>query len=213
MQRALLLFVCLVCLPSLSGCIIPYAYPKLDFTRALQLDAPPGDVRVFRVDVAQAKSGPPATFELEQLTEISVPSSGKVTPQIQASLPTGVYFFMGALNYDFGSRRTLALRVYRPGFELVEVKSMERTNQLAWAPAPDLAVQERALDTLFPLKRGDEFQAGERVTNRGSISPEHRAALLYGAAEYERLAATTDLHDECTNLLRKATQLRERAEE
>src|SRR4051812_25667117 len=118
MQRALLFAVCLVCLPSLSGCVIPYAYPKLDFTRALQLDTPPGDVHVLRVDVAQAKSGPPATYGWEQLTEIPVQASGKVTAQIKSSLPAGVYLFMGALNYDFGTSSTLALRAYRPGFEL-----------------------------------------------------------------------------------------------
>lgn len=197
----------------MSGCVIPYAYPKLDFTRALQLDMPPGDVRVFRVDVAQAKSGPPATYGWEQLTEISVRDSGRVASQIKSSLPHGVYLFMGALNYDFGTSRTLALRAYRPGFELVEVKSLERTDQLVWISAPDLTVQERTLDALFPLEEGAEFQIGKRVVHRGSISAAHRQALHFGAAEYERLAATTDVREQQSKLVDKAHRLRARAEE
>ena len=157
LDRHLLIAALVVCLPSLTGCVIPYAYPKLDFTRALQLDAPPGDVHVFRVDVAQAKSGIPACYGWEQLTEIPLRDSGRVPSQIKSSVPAGAYLFMGALNYDFGISSNLALRAYCPGFELVEVKSMELTNQLAWIPAPDLAAQVGALDALFPLRQGEKI--------------------------------------------------------
>lgn len=213
MQRVLLLAVCLACVPSLSGCVIPYAYPKLDFTRSLQLAASPTEVHVFRVDVAQAKSGSPAIYGWEQLTEVPVQDSGRVSPQIKSSLPHGVYLFMGALNYDFGTSSALVLRAYRPGFELLEVKSMERTDQLAWIPAAELAAQERALDALFPLAEGAEFQASKRVVHPGSISAAHREALHFGAAEYERLATSTDSQDDRAGLRKKAERLRERAEE
>jgi hypothetical protein len=51
---------------------------------------------------------------------------------------------------------------------------------MAWNPAPGLDAQERALDALLPPKRLEP----------GSTSAAHREALLFGAAEYERLEAT-----------------------
>jgi len=210
MHRAFLLFTaCVVCLPCVSGCVIPYAYPKLDFTQALQLDVPLEEVRVFRVDVAQSKGpAPAAIYARERLAEVPVAETGKVATQIKPSLPVGVYLLMGALNYDYRSSASLALRAYRPGFELVEIDSMEQVEQIVWIPAYDLAAQEWALDSLLPLEMDQD--AGSHVTQEvGTCSTAHREALLFGAAEYARLAMIAESHDEQTKLQEKAGKLRE----
>ena len=211
MHRAFLLVVCVVCLPCVGGCVIPYAYPKLDYTQALQLDAPVGEVRVFRVDSVQSKLDF-SRSERETLAEIPVSETGQVATQIKPSLPVGVYLFMGALNYDYRSSASLALRAYRPGFELVEIDSLEQVDHIAWTPAYDLAAQERALDSLLPLAMhgGAEPQVKLEV---GSSSPAHRAAILFGAAEYSRLATLADLPDAQTRLNEKARKLNEWAKE
>src|SRR5262249_58277190 len=54
MPRAMLRALWLFCLPCVGGCILPYcAYPRLDYTPSAKLDAPPGEVRAFRVDITR----------------------------------------------------------------------------------------------------------------------------------------------------------------
>lgn len=208
MQRALLIAAYLLYLPCASGCIIPYAFPKVDFTRALQLDAQT-DARFFRVDKTQVTLPYPA-FVKEQLSQIPVTKSGTVAAQFKPSFRNGIYLFMGVLNYDFGQGRHLALRAYRPGFELVEIESMEQFERIDWIPAEDLAAQEQALDSLVTIERYVDYM----IQAEGSSSAAHREALLFGAAEYERLADSLPEASEMqSRLYRKAAKLKARAEE
>jgi hypothetical protein len=48
---------------------------------------------------------------------------------------------------------------------------------------------------------------------RGSKSAAHRAALTFGAGEYDRLAGAAQLIEQRTRLAKKAATLRERAEQ
>ncbi|WP_254506560.1 hypothetical protein [Anatilimnocola floriformis] len=210
MPRFLLIAALLLGLPIISGCALPYAYPKVDFTRALQIAASPDEVHVFRVDIGQVTENSHINYySSERLTELTVGGDGQVATQIKPSLPVGVYLLMGALNHDFRVNRTLELRAYRPGFWLVKVESMEKVKEVVWTPALNVEAQERALDGLFSMP----YDAEQRCSrpSAGSTSADHRRALLYGASEYKRVAAIAELADEQARLLKKAESLKERA--
>jgi hypothetical protein len=206
MQRGFLLTACLLCLPCVGGCIFPYcAYPRLDYTPAVKLDTQPGEVRAFRVDITK----PTADLSVfvgpvyERLSELPVTNTDEVAAQLKPSVTYGFVVIGIALNYLTHTSHSVALRLYRPGFELVEITSWERAHRVAWKPAPDLDAQEKALDALLPLG----------LLEAGSKAPTHRDTLNFGAAEYERLAAIAASPDHRGRLAEKASKLRERAKE
>jgi len=95
------------------------------------------------------------------------------------------------------SSASVGLRLYRPGFELIEIKSWGRADKIDWKVAAGLEVQEGALDKLFPV---DGHTSGKE-------------AFLFGASEYERLAANVLSDDDRARLDSKAKALREIAGE
>jgi hypothetical protein len=123
----------------------------------------------------------------------------------------------------------VAVRLYRPGYDLVEIRAREPADGVIWKAAPDLASQERAVDALFSagtVAAGLTREADPEellfdalvVLEPGSTSDEHRDALLFGAAEYDRLAASvqgrdSDALNAHTRLYKKAVALRTRAEQ
>jgi hypothetical protein len=206
MQRAILPTVCLLCLPFLSGCVFPYcAFPKLDYTPAVKLDAQPDEVRAFRVDSIM----PSADLDVfagpvyDRLSEIPVTNTDEVPGQLKPSVTYGFVVVGIALNFLTYTDHSVAVRLYRPGFDLVEIKSWERAHRVAWKPAPDLDAQEKALDGLLPFGGLEP----------GSGSAAHKDALLFGAAEYERLAAGASSPEQRERLAAKASKLRGRARE
>ncbi len=205
MKRALPLAICLLSLPYTGGCVVPYcAYPTLDFTPSVKLDTQLGEVRAFRVDITK----PTADLSVfvgpvyERLTELPVMNTDEVAPQLKTSVTYGFVVIGIALNYLTHTSHSIALRLYRPGFELVEIKSWERVKRVYWKTAPDLDTQEKVLDVLLPLG----------LLEGGSTGAAHRESLLFGASEYDRLAAVAS-SDQQTRLKEKATKLRERANE
>jgi hypothetical protein len=206
MQRTALLTACLLCLPYAAGCILPYcAYPKLDYTPPVELGTQAGDVRAFRIDITK----PTADMSVfvgpvyERLTELPVTNTDEVAAQLKPSVTYGFVVIGIALNYLTHTSHSVALRVYRPGFELVEIQSWGRAHRVAWNPAPDLDAQEKALDTLLPVCR---LEAGSKAVP-------HRDALLFGATEYERLAPMASSAEQRQRLRDKADRLRDRAKE
>jgi hypothetical protein len=209
MPRVLPLALTLLLLAFIAGCIFPYcAYPTLGYTPSVQLDTPPDVVHAFRVDITRARADL-GVFQFypyhgaECLTEVPVTNTDEVPAQIKPAVSYGLVVIGIALNFFTHTGHSLALRLYRPGYELVEIHSWELVNRVAWRPAPDIKAQEKALDTLFPFARLEP----------GSKSPAHKKALLFGAAEYERLAAATHEESDRTRLTKQATSLRGRAEE
>jgi hypothetical protein len=204
MRRAVPLIVCIVCMPAVAGCIFPYCvYPKLDYTPSAKLDAPVDDVRAFRVDITTETSVGFGGGGVQRLTQIPVTNTEDVSAQIKPSVSYGFVVIGVALNHITHTSYSMAVRVYRPGFELAEIKPWQRVQRLAWKAAPDLDAQENALDNLFPT-----FSL-----ERGSKDAAHRDAMLFGAAEYERLAATASAPEQQERLARKAQELRDRANE
>jgi hypothetical protein len=208
MQRTLLLTAGLLFLPFLGGCIFPYcAYPRLDYTPGVKLDSPPNEVHAFRVDITR----PIADMSMfvgpvpvdERLSELPVTNTDEVPAQIKPSVTYGFVVIGIVLNYLTHTSHSIALRLYRPGYELVEIASWQRVNRVPWKRAADLEAQVKTLESLFPF---GQLEAGSK-------SAAHRDALLFGASEYERLATIARSQDQQARLTGMATRLRERAEE
>ena len=213
MWRILFLLGFLFCLPCLGGCLGAY-YPGLDCIPKVSLETQPSEVHAFRVQTAESGFLPIATTidprssrlgkweknSFEVLSEIPLTNPEEVPTQIRPSLNGAMVGFLPIAWWFSYASNSMALKLYRPGYELVEIKSWERAKPINWIPAPDLYSQEMILDKLLPIS---EVQFGW-------VSPAHRAALLFGAAEYDRLAAAIQ-SDRKELLADKAEQLRKRA--
>lgn len=205
----------LACVPFLGGCI-PYVAPSLDYTPRVKLEAPRDEVRAFRVDITTNKydvllSGTLTKANGERLSEVPISARDEVPGQVKGSITTGIVVLGVALNYHVQDSESVALRLYRPGYELVEVKSWQRTNRVEWRPAADLLAGEKAVDRLFGGRQGgDDAEAGRflRSPDVGSASPAHRDALLFGASEYERLSRLVASTQQREGLAAKAKAMR-----
>jgi hypothetical protein len=207
-RRWALLLTSLLLVPLLGGCVFPYcAYPTLSHTPDVALGPEATGVRAFRVDIRKAGAdlSPFDGPEFTSLAELPVTLTNEVPSQTKPSVSYGLVVIGVALNYITHTSHDLALRLYRPGYATIEVKSWDRVNQVAWSRVTSLTEQEKAVGDLFP--HGQELAAG-------SVSAEHRQVLLFGAAEYERLAASAEAEggDEGRQrLLEKARDLRDLA--
>lgn len=177
------------------GCF-PFAYPESDRTPTLPIDAPVDEVQAYRVDSIK-KLGPGIVDgPLEELTPIDLTGLETTPPLSNASVKYGLYWFPGWLDHVWGRRNTVSLRLYRPGYELVEIDSDKDLKQIEWIPA-DLRTQEQALDRAF-----SDFSMKSGVASEG-----HKRALLYGASEYKRLARSAPIKSENCRLGSKAWRL------
>src|SRR4029077_15165283 len=142
--------VALAFLSCLSGCLVPYAYPKISWTPSVSVRANPEEVRAFRVDVTGdvVDIGESDRYTLSPITPIS---GDREPSQARISLEYGYYVVGIALNYPVHHGHSTLLRLYRPGYQLVEIKSWEFPGKIAWIPAPDLAAQEKAVDDLLSV--------------------------------------------------------------
>lgn len=188
MKRPILL-VFAIFLPLLGGCIFPYVGPSIAYTPSVKLDVPREEVRAFRVDIASSRFIPFRHDEItamlsksiaERLSEVPISYEDEVPGQMKASVQYGVVV-VGLFNGVRRDHDSVALRLYRPGYDLVEIGSWEGANRVEWKPAVDVSAQEKVIDRLF----SDCFRYSQA---KGSGSPAHREALLFGASEYERLA-------------------------
>jgi hypothetical protein len=107
---------------------------------------------------------------------VIVDGADTVPAQIKSSVSYGFVVIGVALNYLTYTDHTMALRLYRPGFDLVEIKSWESAREVIWTPAADLAAQEQALDNLF-----------SQLDRKCKLST-YAECLEFGASEYERLS-------------------------
>src|SRR4051812_35954336 len=82
-----------------TGCLIPYAYPKLDYIPPADPGAKAADVRAFRVDVTahQIDIGEEGSIKL---TELQPRADGSFPAQTRLSVERGVYIGGGALNFN-----------------------------------------------------------------------------------------------------------------
>jgi hypothetical protein len=210
-----------------AGCI-PYAYPNLMSVPAVRLDAVPEPIHAFRVEVKGREIVPLGNSTDDYaLSRIDGVDGGRLPAQSDVSLEYGY-----PVSWDKSLQRgkTLLVRLYRPGYELVELRADDEA-KVVWMPAVGLAAKERVIDDLLGVpayslpeahrRRRDRESARDAVELAtsvpeqlppGSRSAKHHDALLFAAAEYERLAATPKLPEAHADRLRKkANDVRARA--
>ena len=120
---------------------------------------------------------------------------------MKASVQYGIVV-IGVLTLRVRESASVVVRLYRPGYDLVEIGPWEGTNRVEWKPTADLLAQKNAIDTLFPGKQ-----------EAGSTSKTHREALLFGASEYERLAQLPCSDEKRETLAKSAKDMRTLAAE
>jgi hypothetical protein len=141
------------------------------------------------------------------------------------------WLLLGPYHTRTGTRKdAVRVALYRPGFELIWLRKDVATGEPEWRPAADATAQARALDELFyPGSLRQHYEIGRVyiehnryaeiwLLDPGSAAPAHREVLLFGAAEYDRLAdqiASGKLKYDATlvggSLQQKARELRELA--
>jgi hypothetical protein len=222
--------------PCFAGCIpfvpCPYLYPSVSCVPAVKIEEPSDEVHVFRVDIADDESciefAEPGTY---RLTEMHVWPGGWTCPQGKVAVDGGFIWNCIALIFDKHTDHTVRVRLYRTGYELVEIKAWDLPRNIEWKPAADAEEQEKAVDAVLrPTGKGfdthvfidsDNWKKGG--WNFAHLHPrlftsKHREALLFAAGEYERVAGIylnmdsdqTTAHTRC---LDKAKRLRGMAAE
>jgi hypothetical protein len=197
MKRATLLS--LLFSPLLAGCFY-YAYPTFSHIPDLQVPNPVGDVHAFRVDTdPRGFTGHPAVT----LARVPVNSQGGIPGQLEIGHEMGYVNYWGTREHS-SQRHAMLLRLYRPGHELIEVRTVDKQTSLDWRPVKDFAAQERAVDalTMLPAESGAttpndwwtlNTPLDENPLQSGAASPAAREALLFASSEYERLARDPQL--------------------
>jgi len=200
-----------------AGCILPYAWPKVACVRGYAPAELPADCRVFRMEATVDRRDISETLVDFSLSEQSRFLGGWLLPHEHLSVDYGLYVVGIALNYAIDRVHLTRLRLYRPGFELVEIDSWDALGILEWREENRLG---SALDALVdPPIHWPRPQKGwapsidqlVAVLPPGSTSDGYKETLLFAAAEYERIARRADGNDEMTRFLAKAGALRELA--
>lgn len=192
-----------------SGCVIPYsAYPKVDFIPSTRLESE-NDVLAFRVVTTTThhkplgSNGPSEPSYEDRLAVIYATHTDELPAQTKSSLSYGFVMIGIAINWSHSETQSMSIKLFRPGYETVELKSWQSTNRIGWKSATDLGSQETALNELF----------GRNKLAMGSSDAKHRESLLFGAREYERLASANPDPTTADRLKKRASALRKRADE
>jgi hypothetical protein len=189
-QRCLIPMLVSLILPGLPGCLIPFGFPTISQTPLLSLGKEAEEIHAFRVDITREFVDIGGSDDCT-LSEVTSSTAGRVFPQTRLSATYGMYVIGVELNFPVYTSHSVALKLYRPGYELVELDSWEPSKEIVWKMAPDLASQEKQLDRLFLMDNEEEESKWQLIKPRlspGSKSAEHRRILLFGVSEYERLA-------------------------
>lgn len=216
-----------------AGCIpfvpVPFVCPTVSQTAPLNIHGPKDDIRVFRVDVRSNLSGPEFNDgDCYTLRELGVIADRWVLPQTRVAADYGFVWNCIALMFHEHIHHSILMRLYRPGFDCVEIKSWHLAQGVEWRSAPGLSAQESAIDSLvatpgwqqslmtltLDIESREPKVPGCDQLAPGSSSSAHRDSLLFAASEYERLAAADwpnepEQHAARERLRDKACHLRE----
>jgi hypothetical protein len=205
---------------------------------AVPLGPAPQEVRAFRVDVSDDAFGVMDVEEHDRyvMTEMTARFGDWLCPQGKVAVDYG-WEMIGVLSYGQHTHHTVLVRLYRPGYKTVEVESWQLPPYADWQKAASPADQERAVDDLLSTYERDDLVTWSRrreASSRGEIAAPprdpsvfrnlapgsagrgHREALLFAAAEYERLAKAAEGdagRDVRTRSAEKAAALRKLADQ
>ncbi len=211
----------LLCL-LLGGCMpIGYAYPTVSYVPPVALGREREEVSLFRVDVADDDNC--IDFpEKDQYVLRSLPlhRDGFSDPQVKLAVDYGWIWNCVSLIYDGATHHTVMVRLYRPGYQTVEIHSWQKDRRLKWVEASSLDEQETAIDELVstwntaPVRLQNHVAATGFVPPRdpivfrylapGSALDEHQRTLQFVASEYERLLRQATAADMRERLQSKA---------
>jgi hypothetical protein len=192
--RAGICLVCFVCV----GCVqIPYCLPEFNVVSAVSVPVPGGDVHIFRVD-GTVNADMPVFFgcgaryvedESHELARLQ-PTDRKTVPrQWTVGIEHG-WCCVGLANQrTVWTTHTVAVRFYRRGYETITVGPGDVSKDLVWKPVTENTGLEKAVDELIDCDTGHyTWHYGKRGPASGENSAAHREALLFCAAEYNRIA-------------------------
>src|SRR5262245_51001343 len=208
--------------PFCAGCLGAYAYPTAAFVPGAALEKSDADtVHAFRVDIIDTSGSIEFSGSDEyHFRELPVTPGGKVPAQSMVGFGRGWWALLVSLNYTQRVHPMLRVRLYRPGYETVELKPWQHVGPVTWKPAITLAAREAAIDDLIATRDTNEYykiapEAWKNERADYALAPPstdaQREALLFVAGEYERLvpdaAACRNTHA-AERLIEKARQLR-----
>ncbi|HTU92704.1 MAG TPA: hypothetical protein VMF69_21670 [Gemmataceae bacterium] len=210
-----------------TGCMpLGYVFPTVSYVRPATVGPARDQVHAFRVDVTDESN----CFEIPEkdsyvLTPLPLNGDGSFEPQVKVATAYG--WFLDGVTVIWGSCRhhTVHVRLYRPGYQTIDLVSWRNNEPLRWTPAATPQEQEQAVDDLVstwwtsPMRVQTQYAAQgfepprEPIVFRylapGSTSDEHREALGFAAREYERLARGVNDAELQARLAEKAKTLRQ----
>jgi hypothetical protein len=215
-----------------TGCLGGYAYPEFSYVLPVQLPERGDGIRAFRVDVVQVMDSIYHADDKCVLRPIAISPTGSVAGQAKVSLETawGVLMLIPT-EWNHHCWHAMRVRLYRPGYQTVEIEPWQSVDQVRWQAAADWQSQEKAVDDLIgschfdccilPSGPVEEMIASPPTVNWlshlacGSTVEGQRQSLRFAADEYERiavLAANADSQQGQIQLLDSARRLRELAD-
>jgi hypothetical protein len=236
MSRPILCLIALMAACA-GGCLGGYAYPQLSYVPPVQLPDAGDEIHAFRMDVVQVMEDIYHAEDKCVLRTIPISPTGAVAGQAKVSLETawGVMMLIPS-EWNHHCWHAMRVRLYRPGFQTVEIEPWQSVAQVRWQAACDWQSQEKAVDDLIaschfdclilpaspaqclPTSAGTEAMPVPTWLSHlacGSTSEGQRQSLRFAADEYERiavLAAKADSQQGQAQLFSSARRLRELAD-
>jgi hypothetical protein len=193
-----------------SGCL-PYVYPKLDYVPSCDVGSMVTDLHAFRVDVTADRGLMTGERGNHIITELTSRAGGNIPPQTRLTVECGFGFFASLIDMSLGRLHATRVRLYRPGYSLIELKPWEIREKVRWEPAPDPVAQEKAIDDLLdrPVISPTSATGPQKKREHPlpTISPETTRVFVFAAAEYERVAALAPTPADSARLRDKARPL------
>jgi hypothetical protein len=192
------------CFLFLAGCIpfVPcyYGYPSVSYVPGIDLGPEKGNARAIRVDVTENKNSIEfAQNSVFEFMEVPISEKGSIGRQAQWEFDKGWIWNCVTQTYKGRTSHTLVMRLYRPGYQLIEVDSWKSLDHPVWKEAKTLEDQEKALDDLVSTTGPRPNPFVPAIPGRinldnlagGTTSEGHKNVLLYAATEYDRLAQSS----------------------
>ncbi|MFL5339794.1 MAG: hypothetical protein ACJ8F7_06460 [Gemmataceae bacterium] len=211
-------------LPALGGCLGGYVYPTATYIPRVPVGQPAADqVHAFRFDIRDYSGSVDLSGGDEYLMhELPLNVRGNVPAQTMVGLGHGWWGVYHTLGYRQRMNPTMRVRLYRRGYETVQVGPWDWHGQVEWKPVDTLAGREKAIDDLISTRETNELykinpavwgNARADYNLEAPQTPEQREALLFVATEYDDLAEQSQFHakEDIARLRDKARQLRELA--
>ncbi len=212
-----------------AGCMpLGYAYPTVSYVAPFRVQAPRDEVHAFRVDVVDDDNST-ETHERDRyvLQPLPLHRDGSCDPQMKVAVDYGWILNSFALYYEGRTHHTMLVRLYRPGYQTIEIESWQKDMKVKWVEASALDEREQAIDDLISTWNTTPARIQNRVARTGFVPPrdplvfhylaggsasdEHRRTLQFAAKEYERLLNETHDDDMHARLETKVKALRQLA--